>query len=287
MKIVVTGANGYLGQTVVKILGKNHLQVKEVVRNPTPGKFSCDLLEKRAVLELAQKLVDPDVIINCAACVPKSFEEYQNVNFLSRNTTIIENIILAFDCPIVHISSMTVYGESSQVVRLESDAGNPQSSYGKSKYECEEILKRSGRTSLALRIPGLFGGNRNTGLVLNTLKSILFGDQLKLPENPLLWAAMDVGDAASCIVKLTISQYSGFNPINVGYDETYSINRFVKICEEVCGSKLDYDYDIAHPDFALDLSILKSFNAHPVHDLRCALLNYKNHLLCLKKELKK
>jgi len=284
MKVMLTGINGYLGKSLDRMLNISSLEVLGVVRqshqrNSEKNHIVCDLVDISAVAEIGWKF-NPDIIIHCAAFVPKRLEDYQNSNLYPQNIQMLKNLVSVFNCPIVYISSMTVYGESFNVIRKESDAGNPQSDYGKSKYECEKVLQESKKDSIAIRIPGLFGKGRDTGLVANILKAILFNHDLRLPDSPLIWAAIDVKDASNYIFQLALSQYSGFHAINVGYDEIYSINRLLAICEEICRNKIAYDYDIVHPNFSYDLSVLRSFNIQPKEGLKRALTNYRNYLLC-------
>jgi dTDP-4-dehydrorhamnose reductase len=70
MKILVTGADGYLGS---KIVFKLNTEWNHVI--PTTRK-DCDLLDLEQVRELMK--IQPDRIIHCAAFVPKNLEEYDD-----------------------------------------------------------------------------------------------------------------------------------------------------------------------------------------------------------------
>jgi nucleoside-diphosphate-sugar epimerase len=177
--------------------------------------------------------------------------------------------------PLVYISSMTVYGNSKNIVRCESDAGSPESPYGVSKYEGELLLKEDGRDSLSIRIPGLFGEGRDSGLVNNILMNLSSEEDLELPKSPILWAAMDVKDAAKVIIRLVKnSAFKGYTPINVGYSEIYSINRLLAIYERIF--HISIAYEINHPDFRFDLTLLKKFKVISNGNLKVALMNLKS-----------
>lgn len=269
MQVLVTGANGYLGSSIAKQLKKRGVDLIQLVRSsPTVDQVVCDLLNIQSLQKIASDY-QPDVIIHCAAFVPKTLVEYSNAELASNNTVMLSNIIQCFSSRIVFVSSMTVYGESSRITRSEQDAGEPQSEYGLSKLHCEGVLCSSGRDSVAIRIPGLFGGNRDTGLVANVVKAFKSKVTPSLPTQKLLWAAMDVEDAATIISELALMEWSGFNPINVGYDDTYSINGFLELCaEEFCFS---VDNEIDHPKFSFDLSKLKNLGLYPTNNLRNAI----------------
>jgi len=276
MRILITGANGYLGRALVQKFKKSDINVVEVVRQKlTEDQYACDLLDVNDVSRLGYT-VFPDLIIHCAAFVPKTKSEYDDHELSLNNVMMLDNVISSTNCPIFYISSMTVYGGSSKVSNSEDDNCNPKSEYGVSKYKGEVLLKKSGRNAIAVRIPGLFGGARTTGLVYNTINSLIRGEKPSLPSELLTWAAMDVYDAVESIVNLSKINFSGFNPINIAYEDVYSINNFVRICADLF--KVTIEYDIAHPDFTFDLSYARNLGVLPDRDLKGAVTAYKASL---------
>ncbi|MGQ3890888.1 NAD-dependent epimerase/dehydratase family protein [Legionella sp. CNM-4043-24] len=276
MTIVITGANGFLGRHLVSVFQQENTPVVELVRTTDGNKAACDLADKEQVTERFKSL-SPDLLIHCAAFVPQSLADYQKAELSLNNTRMLDNLLSATDCPIIYISSMTVYGESTKLSRSEPDAGNPSSEYGRSKYEGELLLRQSGRDSLAVRIPGLFGGNRQSGLIANLIHSLRDGKTPSLPDKPIIWAAMDVMDAARIIYELSQTTFTGFNPVNVAYPDVYSINRLLSYCNE--HFKTEFNCAIAHPEFAFDLASLESRGVKPDNDLRRALNNYMAAIL--------
>lgn len=281
MQILITGANGYLGSALVQKFKYSGVNVAEVVRQkPTGDQYVCDLLDANALFKLGHT-VSPDLIIHCAAFVPKIKSEYDNHILSSKNVMMINNIVSNTSCPIIYISSMTVYGDSSKVLHSENDNCNPKSEYGISKYNGEILLEKSGRDVIAVRIPGLFGGIRTTGLIYNTIHSLISGEKPSLPSELLTWAAMDVYDAVESIVNLSKINFSGFYPVNIAYEDVYSINYFIRICEGIFSKTIQYD--VAHPDFSFDLSRARDLGVMPDRDLKAAVTAYKI-LLCNERE---
>ncbi len=272
-KILLTGSNGFLGRHLATELAKYNVELIKTTRQKLPDYYSCDLTSETEVSALINK-ISPDLLIHCAAFVPKTNKEYKSAEILSKNQTILQNILKASKVPIVYISSMTVYGPSNNMIRHESDSGRPESLYGLSKYENELLLNKDGRNSLSIRIPGLFGKNRTDGVIFNIINSMCNNKNPSLPKDSILWAAMDVEDAAKIIAKLSIElKPNGHVPINVAYPEVYSINRLVNICEEIFNSNIKYE--VTHPEFMFNLSKLKKLSMVPTNSLKKSLIKLK------------
>jgi nucleoside-diphosphate-sugar epimerase len=274
MRVLLTGANGFLGRHLSSEFIRSGIELIKTTRKGDNNSVACDLNSKENVGYLIN-LVKPDLIVHSAAFVPKTLEDYKNLESSYLNRKMLENILMSSKVPLVYISSMTVYGNSKNIVRCESDAGSPESPYGVSKYEGELLLKEDGRDSLSIRIPGLFGEGRDSGLVNNILMNLSSEEDLELPKSPILWAAMDVKDAAKVIIRLVKnSAFKGYTPINVGYSEIYSINRLLAIYERIF--HISIAYEINHPDFRFDLTLLKKFKVISNGNLKVALMNLKS-----------
>lgn len=262
VKVLITGSGGYLGGALVEYLNSTGKYfIYELVRNKRhENQVCCNLLDTTSVRNLAAKF-SPDLIIHSAAFVPSSFEDYSNVMLTSTNARMMSNLLDNFNCPMIYVSSMTVYGPSSIILRNENDAGSPETAYGESKWLCENLLKKANCDALAVRIPGLFGAGRQSGLVENTIKSMRIRKFPVLPAQPIIWAAMHVEDAARAISGLIEQNWHGFHAINIAYDEIYSVNRLVAMCEAVFNYHIDYD--VMHPDFAFDLALAERFSVLP------------------------
>ena len=268
-KVLVTGAQGYLGAKIVSQLRHHGLHPILTGRRAAENIHVCDLLNKSNVHKLFN-LVTPDLVIHCAAYVPERFEDYNDDETARKNLTIIENLLSVSSCPFIYISSMTVYGSGGRFPKHESEAGDPLTAYGRSKWEGEQLLKDAKIPAIAIRIPGLFGFPRMEGLVANIIKALKNAETHKLPDNPILWAAMHVDDAARSIVRLSFADMDGFIPVNVGYRNSYSITRLVELVADIYDCKIRYD--VRHPDFLFDLARCESFGALPERDLRSALI---------------
>lgn len=232
---------------------------------------TCDLSVMADVRELIQH-TSPDRIVHCAAHVPKAMDEYSDDRIAVSNLKMLDNILKESACPIIFISSMTVYGKEKDHAVREEDSGEASSAYGRGKCEGEGQIRADGRVGLSVRIPGLFGLPRRQGVVYNIISAAKSSIKLQLPSEALLWAAMHVDDAAESIAVLSTAKIDQYEAVNVGYRGKQSINLLVSLVSEAYG--WDYDYNVTHPRFEFDLTRAHRYGAVPVISFREALINF-------------
>ena len=274
MRPLVTGAQGFLGNQLVGFLKVNYENVISTGRRKNNDQIQCDLMDPKGV----RNLIDnnkPDIIIHCAATVPKKHDDY-NKNIYHDDLVMLSNIISKSSCPILFISSMTVYGKNLKKPVVEEDAGKPRTVYGKMKWDCENLLLSSNRIGYSIRIPGLFGLPRKSGIIYNLLYGVKYNKSIKLPDYPLAWASMYVNDAALSIIKLLKYELNTFKHINVGYAGKYSIDSLVDKINGLFNSNIKYN--IVHPTFEFDLSKAISYNMEPKNSLDQAITTFYNQI---------
>ena len=269
MKIAVTGAKGFLGKELVSQLLHQSYDVISLTKQH--GDL-LSLSQTKAIFA-TYKI---DLVIHCAAFVPKTIDEYNNASLAKNNDLITKNLIRSTSCPIIYMSSMTVYNASTTAIN-EDAPKCPSSAYARSKLRGERYIKASKRNALIIRLPGLFGINRKSGLIYNNLKQLSQSISLQLPEKPLIWAAMDVKDAAQSIILLINNiTLNGVNCINISYPQTYSINKLVDIYNTLFNANINYT--VQHPEFSYSLTQLTKAKAVPKNTLFNAIKNLKGQL---------
>jgi len=165
MNILVTGANGFVGQSLVNnLLNNTKHKVVASVRKIPSRKLSCEYriinnLEDKPTLTNVFK--DIDVVIHTAARVhvmdDKSVDpltEFRKVN-LEGTLNLARQAIKAGVRRFIFISSIKVNGEGTQFGKpyTEDSKPNPIDPYGISKYEAEQgLLALAETTSLEVVI---------------------------------------------------------------------------------------------------------------------------------------
>ena len=185
MNILVTGANGFVGQSLVNnLLNNTKYKVVAGVRKIPLKKFEC---EYRLINNLEDKMIstnvfeDIDVVIHSAARVhimdDKSADpltEFRKVNVegtLNLARQAVESGVKRF----IFISSIKVNGEGTELGKpyTEDSNTNPIDPYGISKYEAEQgLLKLAETTPLEVVIirPTLVYGKNVKGNFQSLMK---------------------------------------------------------------------------------------------------------------------
>lgn len=128
MRIVVTGANGQLGQDILKLLEAQH-EVQGLVRD------QLDITNEGQCLEVIQRL-QPEVIIHSAAYTAVDLAETNESEAFRVNADGTRNLAIAAEsigAKFVYISTDYVFDGMATQSYSEDDTTNPQSVYGKSK----------------------------------------------------------------------------------------------------------------------------------------------------------
>ena len=141
MKILVTGANGFVGKNLVEAL-KNIKDIKDKTRNITVDEIYCfDIDTDPSVLETACQ--NADFVFNMAGVNrPQNNDEFMQGNFGFASTLLSTLKKYNNTCPVMLASSV----QATLIGRYDSD-------YGRSKKAGEEL----GAKVLVYRFPNLFG----------------------------------------------------------------------------------------------------------------------------------
>lgn len=155
MKILVTGVKGQLGHDVVKELEKRGIEAVgvDIEEMDITDPVSVDKVIKDAA---------PDAVIHCAAytavdAAEENEELCRKVN--AEGPQNIANVCKELDIKMVQISTDYVFGGEGTHFWRPEDACEPQSVYGRTKYDGELAVRNTLEKYFIVRIAWVFGIN--------------------------------------------------------------------------------------------------------------------------------
>lgn len=135
----------------------------EAVRLVNTDVEDLNITDKQEVMEKIREIV-PDIIINCAAHTQVDACETDEERAYQINAAGPYHLSLAaneVDAVLVHISSDYVFDGKKEGAYVEGDPYNPQSVYGKTKLEGEELVRNTVCRHFIVRTEWLYGEGKN------------------------------------------------------------------------------------------------------------------------------
>ncbi len=233
-RILITGANGQLGQSIAE-MSKNHKQIEcfFVTRN------ELDITNE----DLVNHYFDDksfDFVINCAAytAVDKAEDDQENAFLVNAKATeFLAKISNVKNIPFIHVSTDYVFDGTESVPRLETDQTNPIGVYGQTKLDGENLALANNPKTIILRtawVYSRFGNNfvKTMLRLFNDKDSIsVVADQIGSPTN-----AIDLANAILEIVSKDELVYGIYNYSNEGECSWFEFAQKIK---EFSGSSIE------------------------------------------------
>jgi nucleoside-diphosphate-sugar epimerase len=185
MRILITGAGGFIGKRLSSALASNGCDVRTVLRGQSPealaGVFDFISINDIATFDgWSDVLRDVDVIVHLASLVSlnndrsgNALNDYRRVN-VEGTRRMAEAAMLTGVRLIVYISTIKVNGEfTSDKPFTEFDVPSPGDAYSLSKWEAEQALNdfRANMEITIIRPPMVYGPGAKGNLV-RLMKSI-------------------------------------------------------------------------------------------------------------------
>lgn len=196
-KVLVTGAAGFLGSSLVEKLRRSGQHVRAVLHDTTqPASdlrnveiVTADIRDAGKVQEIAGGC---EAIVHLAAKVHAIGDfgvekDYEAVN-VEGTRHILDAAVRSGINRVVFASSVKVFGEGTSGCVDETQTPDPQTAYGRSKWRAEQLVSeyagRHGLTAVSLRLPMVYGPTTK-GNLYRMIEAI---DHGKFPALPRLSA---------------------------------------------------------------------------------------------------
>lgn len=166
MKVLVTGATGFIGYELSRRLAERGLSPRLMVHRPERGlllrNLEAELVygDLKSLPSLERAVEGMDTVIHLGARA--TFEEYRVLRptIVDGSVALMEAAAAAGVSSFVYASSLFVYPGGPDPIDASTPT-NPQLDYGRAKVEAEdrlgEIAQRSGMRLASIRLPHVYG----------------------------------------------------------------------------------------------------------------------------------
>lgn len=221
MRILVTGANGLLGQKLVELIltTDDYLiaTAKSKLVLPLPkGEFhAMDITLRDQVVDVITK-AQPDVVINTAAMTNVDQCELEKEKCWLNNVTAVEYVVEACQkakCRLIHLSTDFIFDGTYGPLDEEA-IPNPVSYYGESKWAAEKIVQKSGLEWAIARTVLVYGGTKDmsrSNIVLWVKKSLEEGKTINVVNDQWRTPTLAEDLAMGCYLMATKNAIGIYN----------------------------------------------------------------------------
>jgi nucleoside-diphosphate-sugar epimerase len=271
-KTLVVGGNGYIGK---------HLQ-KKFPEFIYIGKKEFDLNNFSKIKKFLSNLkIDRCIILSAVI----RYEKIVNFKIepLKTNLLGLNNLLSLLDdkVKVIYFSSMTVYDEKAISPVKEDSNLLPLHVYGLSKVYAEQLVKFYNFKSIIIRIPGIYGGDRKSGLIYNTIKNMKKNFDVEIDTSNIgYWETMHIDDMLDMFSKL-LKNYkykTKYEIYNISYGEPTDILDTVYFIKTILGSKSNIKINKNYKDFYLSNNKIVSFIGSPLMTFKERLKLYVNEV---------
>lgn len=255
MNILITGASGFVGKTLLRKIASNSLFSNAKIVLLTGEKidgYTC-ILHKNYTFEksdFAKAGVDKiDVVIHLGSAVPRTRDDYRIENGYKFMTNVRNTVHLYENLPnipekFVFISSIDVYKNDGEVISEQTPLTS-DTLYAASKIMCEQYLtekaKADGFVLQILRFGQIYGIGEEvySKIVSSFVRQIENGRQIKIfGDGKEFRSQLLVDDCCDCVLK-AISFNESKGPVNLVSDQAVRIKDLVMTIYQIAGKTPD------------------------------------------------
>jgi GDP-4-dehydro-6-deoxy-D-mannose reductase len=259
MKVLVTGAKGFIGSELVRNLVGIGYMVQEINSENTTGLFrALNLLNSSDIKQISSKIVeyDPDIVFHLASktSIKQSWEN--PFEFIKQNIAISENLLEAIQLSGTHpllilLSTSAVYDDSDRNIS-ETFRLAPSSPYAISKLSIETMALRYAKT-IIVRPFFTIGPNRRGDVIDEWLSQIIYSKNLgssgvlAVGDLSLERDYLDVEESARLLIEIAEKGLVG-QIYNLCSGRTHSLKQICDSLIQVTGSSSIMEIETKSPN---------------------------------------
>lgn len=234
MKVLITGASGFLGKEFVKLINKKKYKCFFLSRKFKTRNYYHAPLHSYSKIKKVLESIKPDIIINLAAEInfKKKAKNLYSIN--SKPLKIFSEYCAKEKKYLIHSSTVMIHGIRNTYSSKTSQL--PQNDYGKSKLLADKYIIDSKCKYTILRFAGIYGKNGPKHLSINKfINDARCGKKIIFSGNPYSYRNyVFVGDAAKILMKCLEKKINGIFYIG---GEKQSFLTMLKKINKILGQK--------------------------------------------------
>jgi nucleoside-diphosphate-sugar epimerase len=255
LRILITGAGGFIGAAVAKAANSAGHKVVAIVRNdksrlaPIAGAIAIervDLADTQAAAELLRS-VRPDVVIHCAwegvgGALRSGDIQLENV----RTTVALADAAAAAGArKFVGIGSQAEYGRYDRKI-VEGDLPQPTMLYGAAKLAANHLsaqrCREAGIAFAWLRLFSVYGpGDNPNWLIPSTAASLVRGSRPRCTAGTQKWDYLQIDDVAEGVLAAAITARAT-GVFNLSSGEPVAVRTIVEMLRDIASPGLQLKF---------------------------------------------
>ena len=277
MKVLITGAKGFIGGNLLDLL--YDYETVGISRNEeTFNKKKIYSFDRLSEIEF-----QPEVLIICHGAVASGSTIISDATLFDSNVTLTKRVLNRFkNAFVIYLSSCSVYKITDNTPLRENSPVYPNSTYSISKF-WGEILALQRENSVVLRLTSVYGSSmRENTLIPNYINAAIKKNIIHV------WGMgnreqnyIHVSDLAEMIKKIIEKRKKLSNHILLGVsDKEYSNKQVAKIISHLTNCDIKFVNEDKSPSFNYDNRFSRSLlDWHPLMDLNTGI---KKYIECIK-----
>ena len=259
MKIIITGASGFVGRSLIKrfakdsntyVLGLSRTNIEDVQLLDACDWATTDYSKE----SLSSFFSDADIIIHLAGIKGTQTD----LSDYDIDMKMCQNILSAMtECKVSHIvyaSSRLVYGNPETIPWTEETAPEPVLAYAKNKLRCEKLCAdwaiSNGGVALSVRIAQVLGEGEGTRNMINVFQETAkAGGELKvIGKSVARRQYIYTRDLAEVLYRLAVSEHLESGLMNVGMQRAYTNLEIAQAVNKAFHNDTPISYDDSQPE---------------------------------------
>lgn len=235
MKVLITGANGLIGQGLINYLSRdknNQITAtsrRTVITNQDISTFTVDLVY--ADINKLMDTLKPDTLIHCAAIASPDACEVDRFASQRMNVDVTSRLAAAckdYSVKMVFISTDLIF-DGIKGNYTEEDKPMPINFYGVTKADAENAIMSSGINAAIIRTSMVYGYNlriARKNIIVRIIESLSKGKPFRIAADQIRTPTY-IDDLTGAISKIAQGEFTGI--FNIAGEETIAVKDFARL----------------------------------------------------------